>query len=142
MGLYRAGTHYASSFDAVCHKCLIRGYFPNLSARFTVSAPVSYFEIVVGYVGAAASKSFVIGLIILATSFLFVPVQIAHPFWMLGFLLLTCLSFSLLGFIIGIWARNFEQQTGAFSDYYPFISRGQFLFYLYAAAFLADSHSI
>ena len=50
-----------------------------------------------------------IGLIILATSFLFVPVQIAHPFWMLGFLLLTCLSFSLLGFIIGIWARNFEQ---------------------------------
>ena len=63
----------------------------------------------IGYVGAAATKSFVIGLIILATSFLFVPVEIAHPFWMLGFLVLTCLSFSLLGFIIGIWARNFEQ---------------------------------
>ena len=86
-------------------------YFPKFIGTIyePLSAPVSYFEIVVGYVGAAATKSFVIGLIILATSFLFVPVQIAHPFWMLGFLLLTCLSFSLLGFIIGIWARNFEQ---------------------------------
>ena len=79
-------------------------YFPKFIGTIyePLSAPVSYFEIVVGYVGAAATKSFVIGLIILATSFLFVPVQIAHPFWMLGFLLLTCLSFSLLGFIIGI----------------------------------------
>ena len=86
-------------------------YFPKFIGTIyePLSAPVSYFEIVVGYVGAAATKSFVIGLIILASSFLFVPVQIAHPFWMLGFLLLTCLSFSLLGFIIGIWARNFEQ---------------------------------
>ena len=86
-------------------------YFPKFIGTIyePLSAPVSYFEIVVGYVGAAATKSFVIGLIILATSFLFVPVQIAHPFWMLGFLVLTCLSFSLLGFIIGIWARNFEQ---------------------------------
>ena len=74
-------------------------YFPKFIGTIyePLSAPVSYFEIVVGYVGAAATKSFVIGLIILATSFLFVPVQIAHPFWMLGFLLLTCLSFSLLG---------------------------------------------
>ena len=86
-------------------------YFPKFIGTIyePLSAPVSYFEIVIGYVGAAATKSFVIGLIILATSFLFVPVQIAHPFWMLGFLVLTCLSFSLLGFIIGIWARNFEQ---------------------------------
>ena len=86
-------------------------YFPKFIGTIyePLYAPVSYFEIVVGYVGAAATKSFVIGLIILATSFLFVPVQIAHPFWMLGFLVLTCLSFSLLGFIIGIWARNFEQ---------------------------------
>ena len=67
-------------------------YFPKFIGTIyePLSAPVSYFEIVVGYVGAAATKSFVIGLIILATSFLFVPVQIAHPFWMLGFLLLTC----------------------------------------------------
>ena len=86
-------------------------YFPKFIGTIyePLSAPVSYFEIVIGYVGAAATKSFVIGLIILATSFLFVPVQIVHPFWMLGFLVLTCLSFSLLGFIIGIWARNFEQ---------------------------------
>ena len=86
-------------------------YFPKFIGTIyePLSAPVSYFEIVVGYVGAAATKSFVIGLIILATSFLFVPVQIAHPCWMLGFLVLTCLSFSLLGFISGIWARHFEQ---------------------------------
>ena len=76
---------------------------------FALDEPLPDRRAASGYVGAAATKSFVIGLIILATSFLFVPVQIAHPFWMLGFLLLTCLSFSLLGFIIGIWARNFEQ---------------------------------
>lgn len=86
-------------------------YFPKFLGTIyePLSAPVSYFEIVIGYVGAAATKSFIIGLIILATSFLFVPVQIAHPIWMLGFLLITCVSFSLLGFIIGIWARSFEQ---------------------------------
>jgi ABC-2 type transport system permease protein len=64
---------------------------------------------VIGYVGAAATKSLAIGLIILATAYLFVPMQILHPFWMLTFLFLTCLSFSLFGFIIGIWARSFEQ---------------------------------
>ena len=74
-----------------------------------LSAPISYLEMLIGYVGAAATKSMVIGLIILATSFLFVPLQIAHPVWMIGFLGLTCISFSLLGFIIGICARNFEQ---------------------------------
>lgn len=86
-------------------------YFPKFIGTIyePLSAPVSYFEIVVGYVGAAATKSFAIGLIILGTAFLFVPVSIAHPFWMIGFLILTCISFSLLGFIIGIWARSFEQ---------------------------------
>ena len=86
-------------------------YFPKFIGTIyeLLSAPISYFDIVVGYVGAAATKSLMIGIIILATSFLFVPMQIAHPFWMLGFLVLTCVSFSLLGFIIGIWANNFEQ---------------------------------
>jgi ABC-2 type transport system permease protein len=74
-----------------------------------LSAPLSFVEIVIGYVGAAATKSLAIGLIILATAYLFVPMQILHPFWMLTFLFLTCLSFSLFGFIIGIWARSFEQ---------------------------------
>ena len=74
-----------------------------------LSAPVSHFEAIVGYVGAAATKSLLIGMIILITANAFVDVEIAHPFWMLGFLVLSCLSFSLFGFIIGIWARNFEQ---------------------------------
>ena len=85
------------------------------SPRFTgtiyeiLSAPISSFEIMLGYVGAAASKSIIIGLIILATAGLFVPLQIAHPLWMLAFLVLTCISFSLFGFIIGLWADNFEK---------------------------------
>jgi ABC-2 type transport system permease protein len=74
-----------------------------------MSAPVSYLEIVIGYVGAAATKSLIIGLIILVTAELFVDLHILHPFWMLVFLALTCISFSLFGFIIGIWAKNFEQ---------------------------------
>ena len=74
-----------------------------------LSAPISYYEIVIGYVGAAATKSVMIALIILATSFFFVDVQIAHPFIMFAFLFLTAITFSLFGFIIGIWARNFEQ---------------------------------
>jgi ABC-2 type transport system permease protein len=86
-------------------------YFPKFIGTIyeILSAPVSTLEIVIGYVGAAAVKSLLIGVIILATAFLFVPLQIAHPGWMLGFLVLTCVSFSLLGFIIGILARNFEQ---------------------------------
>ncbi|HEY2733346.1 MAG TPA: ABC transporter permease, partial [Polyangiales bacterium] len=71
--------------------------------------PVSAFEIVLGYVGAAATKSVVLGLLILLTATLFVPLQILHPGWMIAFLLLTALSFCLLGFIIGIWAEGFEQ---------------------------------
>ncbi len=85
-------------------------YFPKFTGTIyeLLSAPVSHFEIVLGYVGAAATKSVIIGLIILATASLFVPLQIAHPVWMLAFLLLTAVTFSLLGFIIGIWAKGFE----------------------------------
>ncbi|MGF7159071.1 ABC-2 type transport system permease protein [Rhodoligotrophos appendicifer] len=86
-------------------------FFPKFVGSIfeIMSAPISYFEIVLGYVGAAATKSIGIGLIILATAHLFVPLQIAHPFWMLTFLLLTAITFSLFGFIIGIWATNFEK---------------------------------
>jgi ABC-2 type transport system permease protein len=86
-------------------------YFPKFIGTVyeLLSAPVSFLEAVLGYVGAAATKSLIIGLIILATSFAFVDLSIAHPLAMLAFLVLTCLSFSLLGFIIGIWAGNFEQ---------------------------------
>jgi ABC-2 type transport system permease protein len=86
-------------------------YFPRFTGTIfeMLSAPISFLEIVLGYVGAAATKSIVLGLIILATSFLFVPLHIAHPIWMLVFLVLTAATFSLLGFIIGIWADGFER---------------------------------
>ena len=86
-------------------------YFPRFTGTIyeLLSAPVSYVEIVISYVGAAATKSILIGLIILATSGFFVPIQIAHPVWMIVFLLLTAITFSLLGFIIGIWADGFEK---------------------------------
>ena len=74
-----------------------------------LSAPVSFLEIVIGYVGAAATKALIIGALIFATSHFFVDVTVAHPIAMVAFLVLTCLSFALLGFIIGIWARSFEQ---------------------------------
>jgi len=86
-------------------------FMPRFTGTFyeILSAPVSALEIVVGYVGAAATKSVVLGVIILATASLFVPLRIAHPGWMLAFLLLTAVTFSLLGFIIGVWAEGFEQ---------------------------------
>jgi ABC-2 type transport system permease protein len=86
-------------------------YFPRFAGTIfeILSAPVSPIEVVLGYVGAAASKSIIIGLIILATASLFVPLHILHPFWMLAFLVLTAISFSLFGFIIGIWADGFEK---------------------------------
>jgi len=86
-------------------------YFPRFTGTIyeLLSAPISFFEIVLGYVGAAATKSIILGLIILATAGLFVPLRIAHPFWMLTFLVLTAVTFSLLGFIIGIWADGFEK---------------------------------
>ena len=86
-------------------------YFPRFTGTIyeILSAPVSGLEIALGYVGAAATKSIILGLIILATSWLFVPLKVAHPFWMVAFLLLTSFTFSLLGFIIGIWAEGFEK---------------------------------
>jgi ABC-2 type transport system permease protein len=86
-------------------------YFPKFTGTIyeLLSAPVSPLEIVIAYVGAAATKSAVLGLIILATASFFVPLQVLHPVWMLGFLILISTTFSLFGFIIGIWAQNFEQ---------------------------------
>ena len=86
-------------------------YFPKFTGTIfeILSAPLSSVEIVLAYVGAAATKSVAIGLIILATAALFVPVQILHPVWMVAFLVLTSIAFSLFGFIIGVWARSFEQ---------------------------------
>lgn len=86
-------------------------YFPKFIGTIfeLLSAPVNFLEIVMGYVGAAATKALFIGVIILATAFLFVDFEIQHPFAMVGFLVLTCISFALMGFIIGIWAGNFEQ---------------------------------
>jgi ABC-2 type transport system permease protein len=86
-------------------------YFPKFTGTIyeLLSAPVSFVEMVIGYVGAAATKSILLGLIILATSAFFVPIQLHHPLWMAGFLLLTSLTFSLFGFVTGIWAKGFEQ---------------------------------
>ena len=86
-------------------------YFPRFTGTIyeLLSAPVSYLEIVVSYVGAAATKSIILGVIILATAGLFVPLKIAHPVWMILFLMLTAVTFSLFGFIIGIWADGFEK---------------------------------
>lgn len=86
-------------------------YLPKWSGTLyqVLSAPVSWIEVVIGYVGAAASKSILLGLLILATARLFVPYEIAHPLWMIAFLVLTAVSFSLFGFILGLWADNFEQ---------------------------------
>ncbi|HEV7438325.1 MAG TPA: ABC transporter permease [Methylobacterium sp.] len=86
-------------------------YFPRFAGTIyeILSAPISPVEVVLGYVGAAASKSMLIGLIILATAALFVPLRIEHPVWMLGFLVLTAVTFSLFGFVIGLWADGFEK---------------------------------
>lgn len=86
-------------------------FFPKFTGTIyeVMSAPISFFEIVIGYVGAAATKSLILGGIILLTANLFVDLNIAHPVWMMAFLVLTCISFSLFGFIIGLWATNFEK---------------------------------
>jgi ABC-2 type transport system permease protein len=86
-------------------------YFPRFTGTIyeVLSAPVSAAEVILGYVGAAATKSIILGAIILATAALFVPIEIKHPFWMLAFLLLTAATFSLFGFIIGLWADSFEK---------------------------------
>jgi len=86
-------------------------YFPKFIGTIyeLLSAPINFLEIVMGYVGAAATKALFIGVVILGTSAMFVDLTIQHPFAMLAFMVLTCLSFALFGFIIGIWAQNFEQ---------------------------------
>jgi len=86
-------------------------YMPRWAGTIyeVLSAPVAWWEVVIGYVGAAASKSVMLGLLILLTARAFVPYEIAHPLWMFGFLVLTALTFSLFGFIIGIWADGFEK---------------------------------
>jgi ABC-2 type transport system permease protein len=86
-------------------------YFPRFTGTIyeILSAPVSSFEVVLGYVGAATTKSVILGLVVLATSWLLVPLHIAHPVWMVAFLLLTAVSFSLFGFILGLWADGFEK---------------------------------
>jgi len=86
-------------------------YFPKFTGTIyeLLSAPISYFEMILGYVGAAATKSILLGMIILTTAFFFVPVRIEHPVFMVAFLLLTAATFSLFGFVIGIWAKGFEQ---------------------------------
>ena len=86
-------------------------FFPKFTGTVyeVLSAPISFLEVLLGYVGAAATKSLIIGTIILITASFFVDLRIAHPFWMLSFLLMTCIAFSLFGFIIGLWADNFEK---------------------------------
>jgi ABC-2 type transport system permease protein len=86
-------------------------YMPKFTGTIyqLLSAPISYLEIVIGYVGAAATKSIILGMLMLGTARLFVPFQIAHPFWMVGFLFLIAVTFSLFGFIMGIWADGFEK---------------------------------
>ncbi|MDO5530034.1 MAG: ABC transporter permease [Paracoccus sp. (in: a-proteobacteria)] len=86
-------------------------YFPKFSGTIYeyLVAPASWVEVTIGFVGAAVTKSVLIALVILVTSFFFVGVNIAHPFWMIAFLVLTATAFSLLGFIVGLWAKNFEQ---------------------------------
>jgi ABC-2 type transport system permease protein len=86
-------------------------YFPKFTGTIyeLLSAPISFAEMIIGYVGAAATKSIIIALIILTTASFFVPVQIQHPVWMVSFLLLTVTTFCLFGFVVGIWAQSFEQ---------------------------------
>ena len=121
-------------------------YFPKFIGTIyeILSAPVSFLEIVIGYVGAAATKSFIIGLIIFATAHLFVTLPVHHPLAMLGFLALTCISFSLFGFIIGIWAKNFEQlQLVPLLVVSPLVFLGgSLLLDHHAAAALAEDHPL
>jgi ABC-2 type transport system permease protein len=86
-------------------------YFPKFTGTIyeLLSAPISFVEMIIGYVGAAATKSIILGLTILATAAFFVPVQVKHPVWMMAFLLMTTTTFSLFGFVIGVWAKGFEQ---------------------------------
>ena len=121
-------------------------YFPKFVGTIyeLLSAPISYIEIVLGYVGAAATKSIILGLIILATAGLFVPLRIEHPLWMIAFLVLTAVTFSLFGFIIGIWADGFEKlQVIPLLVITPLtFLGGSFYSIERAAAGLADGHPV
>ena len=121
-------------------------YFPRFTGTIyeILSAPVSPFEIVLGYVGAAATKSIILGLIILATSWLFVPLQIAHPFWMVAFLLLTAATFSLLGFHYRYLGRGLRKASNctAADHHTADLSRWDLLFHQRAAADLADDRTV
>lgn len=120
-------------------------YFPRFTGTIyeLLSAPVSHIDIVVSYVSVAASKSIMLAMIILATSSLFVPLRIAHPAWMILFMAMTVLTFSLLGLIIGIWADNFEAPTRAASDRHAAQFSGRkLLFGFNAAAILAKDHAV
>jgi hypothetical protein len=114
-------------------------YFPRFAGTIyeILSAPISYLEIVIGYVGAAATKSILIGLIILGTAFFFVPIRIEHPLFMLLFLVLTAVTFSLFGFVLGIWADGFERL-----QIVPLLSRRHFLFDQRVAAHLAEGDAV
>ena len=122
-------------------------YFPKFTGTIyeLLSAPISFFEVVLGYVGAAASKSIVLGLLILATAALFVPLHIAHPFWMLAFLVLTAVTFSLFGFIIGIWADGFREaadHSAAHRDAADTFLGGSFYSVKMLPPFLANDHAV
>jgi ABC-2 type transport system permease protein len=113
-------------------------YLPKWSGTIfeLLSAPVSYIEVLCGYVGAAATKSVMLGILILLTARLFVPFEVAHPIWMASFLILTAVTFSLLGFIIGVWADSFEQlQVVPLMVVTP-------LTFLGGAFYLAEDHSL
>ena len=105
------GLMMLSVFTASISNASFGIYFPKFTGTIyeLLSAPISFVEMIIGYVGAAATKSILLGLIILGTSAFFVPVQIRHPFLMVTFLLLTATTFSLFGFVIGVWAKGFEQ---------------------------------
>jgi len=105
------GLMMLSLFTASISNASFGIYFPKFTGTIyeLLSAPISFIEMILGYVGAAATKSIILGLVILVTAAFFVPVQIRHPAWMVLFLLLTVTTFSLFGFVIGIWARGFEQ---------------------------------
>ena len=121
-------------------------YFPKFIGTVyeLLSAPASFLEITAGYVLAAATKSLMIGLIILATAYAFVDITILHPVWMIGFLLLTCLSFSLLGFIIGIWAPELRAvAAGPVADHHAADLSGRVvLLHHHAATGLAEDHPV
>ncbi len=121
-------------------------YFPKFSGTIyeVLSAPVSYVEVVCGYVGAAASKSIILGIIILITARLFVSYEIAHPLWMVAFLVLTAVTFSLFGFIIGVWADGFEKAADHSLDdrHAADLPGRELLFDQHAAAVLAEGLAV